>query len=432
MEGKTKGNEAPLRPPLEWRRTSFWDEERLFEELERVFDICHGCRRCLTLCPAFSTLFELVDESSTMRLDGVAREDYWRVVERCYLCDLCYATRCPYIPPHERMVDFPHLMLRAKAVRYRKRGGGPLGERLSISPDALGSVAAIPVLGRMVCAAIDNPLTRRLLRVPSETGLAGCRRDTLRRRLARRSDMSGKSARQMVGEGVVLFVTCHGNYRFPEVGEHLIAILEHNAVPVVVVERERCCGMSGFERGDLEGVREAKEFNVQRLAKWVGKGWKVLILQPSCLQLFRRWLPALFPDDGMVHQVSMAVLDPFEFLASFRHAGRLKTDFRHALGVVACHLPCRLRVDGSGAGIRELLSLIPDTYVEMVEGCAGSGCAPSGGGARDSGMGERIRQIMPDHYGSACMLAGRCIELERADGSRVEHPLALLRKAYGI
>jgi len=28
--------------------------------------------------------------------------------------------KCPYVPPHPWNVDFPHLMLRAKAVKFRK------------------------------------------------------------------------------------------------------------------------------------------------------------------------------------------------------------------------------------------------------------------------------------------------------------------------
>ena len=114
--------EAPTRHPIDWKNPEFWSHDKLFEELERVFDICHGCRRCVSLCHAFPSLFDLVDESETMEVDGVAKDDYWKVVEHCYLCDLCYMTKCPYVPPHEWNVDFPHLMLRAKAVKFREEG----------------------------------------------------------------------------------------------------------------------------------------------------------------------------------------------------------------------------------------------------------------------------------------------------------------------
>jgi len=119
-----EGNlEAPTRHPLDWLSDDFYNEESLNQELERVFDICHGCRRCVSLCASFPTLFDLVDESETMEVDGVAKSDYMKVVDQCYLCDLCYMTKCPYTPPHEWNLDFPHLMLRAKAVKFKKRRG---------------------------------------------------------------------------------------------------------------------------------------------------------------------------------------------------------------------------------------------------------------------------------------------------------------------
>ena len=123
--------EAPIRHPIDWRSPEFFDSSALDAELERVFDICHGCRRCFSLCHSFPTLFDLVDESDTGELDGVSPADYHKVVEHCYLCDMCYMTKCPYVPPHEWNVDFPHLMLRAKAVQFRK-GGTKLRDKVLI------------------------------------------------------------------------------------------------------------------------------------------------------------------------------------------------------------------------------------------------------------------------------------------------------------
>ncbi|MCA1799283.1 MAG: (Fe-S)-binding protein [Xanthomonadaceae bacterium] len=92
--------DAPTRHPLDWQNKDFHDEGKLFGELERVFDICHGCRRCFSLCNSFPTLFDLIDGSKSMEVDGVARDDYWKVIDECYLCDMCYMTKCPYVPPH--------------------------------------------------------------------------------------------------------------------------------------------------------------------------------------------------------------------------------------------------------------------------------------------------------------------------------------------
>ena len=124
--------EAPTRHALDWQAPDFYHEEKVFAELHRVFDICHGCRRCVSLCTAFPRLFDLIDEGKTGELDGVEQKEYWEVVDRCYLCDMCYMTKCPYVPPHPWNVDFPHLMLRAKAVKF-KQGGTTLRDKLLTS-----------------------------------------------------------------------------------------------------------------------------------------------------------------------------------------------------------------------------------------------------------------------------------------------------------
>ncbi|MCB1816072.1 MAG: Fe-S oxidoreductase, partial [Candidatus Competibacteraceae bacterium] len=82
--GRREGSlDAPTRHPLDWQNPEFYNQDALFNELERVYDICHGCRRCVSLCNAFPTLFDLVDESETMEVDGVKHDDYWKVVDEC-------------------------------------------------------------------------------------------------------------------------------------------------------------------------------------------------------------------------------------------------------------------------------------------------------------------------------------------------------------
>ena len=141
--------EAPTRHALDWKNPDFYNEEKLLEELERIFDICHGCRRCVSLCDAYPTLFDLVDESDTFEVDGVAKEDYWKVVDQCYMCDLCYQTKCPYVPPHEWNLDFPHVMLRAKAVQFKK-GERKLSHKLISNTKIQGKVGSLPVVGSMI------------------------------------------------------------------------------------------------------------------------------------------------------------------------------------------------------------------------------------------------------------------------------------------
>jgi len=159
----TEGNlQAPTRHAIDWKGADYYNEEKCFDELERIFDICHGCRRCVSLCGSFPTLFDLVDESSTMEVDGVAKADYWKVVDQCYMCDLCYMTKCPYTPPHEWNVDFPHTMLRAKAIKFEKGEVG-LGEKFLSSTDVHGSFAGIPIVSQTINKINNKKPARSLL-----------------------------------------------------------------------------------------------------------------------------------------------------------------------------------------------------------------------------------------------------------------------------
>ena len=142
---------APTRHPLAWKTPEFNDEQALDAELARIFDICHGCRRCVSLCGAFPTLFDLIDNGPTGELDGVPKEKYKDVVDQCYLCDMCYMSKCPYVPPHPWNVDFPHTMLRAKAVHFGKHGASS-SDKFLTSTDKVGRFAGIPIVTQTVNA----------------------------------------------------------------------------------------------------------------------------------------------------------------------------------------------------------------------------------------------------------------------------------------
>ncbi len=443
-ESRREGSlKAPTRHALEWREPSFYDEAALEKELERVFDVCHGCRRCVSLCNSFPTLFDLVDESPTMEVDGVKKEDYGKVVDHCYLCDLCFLTKCPYVPPHDWNIDFPHLMLRAKAVKFKK-GGVRARDKFLASTDLVGRLAGIPVVAQTVNAANRSKPVRKLmdkmLGVHPDALLPEYHSDTMRKRAARRQpgNRSAEPAGRTRGK-VALFATCYGNYNEPHIGEDLIAVLEHNGIPVVLAEKERCCGMPKLELGDLEAVERAKEANIPTLVKLVDEGYDIVAPVPSCVLMFKQELPLLFPDDPDVQRVRNAIFDPFEYLMLRHKEGKLRTDFRKPLGTIAYHVACHLRVQNIGLKTRDLLSLVPDTKIEAIERCSGHDgtyavksefhkvsmkiCKPVVG---------RVQAAQADHYASDCPMAGHQIENGLGDGRRPEHPLSLLRQAYGI
>jgi Fe-S oxidoreductase len=436
--------EAPTRHPLDWRSEAFYDEGALHKELERVFDICHGCRRCVNLCTAFPTLFDLVDNSKTMEVDGVEKKDFRKVVDQCYLCDMCYMTKCPYVPPHPWNVDFPHLMLRAKAVKFRQQGAG-FRDRLLSSTDAMGRLAAIPVVAQTVNALNRLPLARTLMQktlgVHKDRQLPEYASRKFRPGAAPSGAHAVKVSKNTPGR-VAVYSTCYVNYNEPGLGHDLLALLEHNEVPYVLVEQEACCGMPKLELGDLESVAKLKQKNVPPLAALAKSGYAIVTPVPSCTLMFKQELPLMFPEDADVKAVQDAMFDPFEYFVLRAKDGLLKRDFKHPLGKVSYHIPCHARVQNMGQKTREALQMVPGTQVTTVERCAGHD--GTWGVKREyfehsMKIGRPVFRQMaepgPDYVSSDCPIAARHILQGMAEdaGKAVKaHPLTLLRKAYGI
>jgi Fe-S oxidoreductase len=435
--------EAPTRHPLGHEKAEFWDENQLFAELERVFDICHGCRRCVSLCGSFPTLFDLVDESDTMEVDGVSKADYWKVVDDCYLCDLCYMTKCPYVPPHEWNVDFPHLMLRAKAIKFKK-GDVKRRDRLITSTDRVGKFASIPVITQTVNTVNANKSARKLLDktlgIHPDALLPKYHSRTLIKRDAGRKPLQIDAQPTNATRGkVALFATCYGNYNEPEIGEDLIRVFEHNDIPVMIAEGTQCCGMPKLELGDLNAVTEAKDNNIKALAALVDDGWDIVTPIPSCTLMFKQELPLMFPDEADVQKVKDAIFDPFEYLMLRHKEGKLKTDFNNPLGKIAYHVACHQRVQNIGMKTRDCLQLIPGTEVLPIERCSGhDGTYTVKSEFHDTAMKicrpvvNKVKQAEPDHYTSDCAMAAHHIESGLADGSKPQHPISLIRRAYGL
>ena len=446
--------QAPSRHPLDWRKPEFTDEAALEKELERVFDICHGCRRCFSLCNSFPTLFDAIDASDTLELDGVDKKVYWDVVDHCYLCDMCFMTKCPYVPPHPWNVDFPHLMLRAKHLQHRK-GEHSFRDKLLSNTRGLGSIAGIPVVAEVVNAVNATKAGRALLEatlgvdatapIPkfhSRTGSKRARSLTGQARAGQQAEV--KSTPETRGK-VALFVTCYGDRNEPHLPEDLAAVFEHNGIPVKVVEKEKCCGMPKLELGDLETVEKYKNFNIPQLKKLVDDGYDIVAPIPSCVLMFKQELPLMFPEDVDVQAVKARIFDPFEYLMLRHKAGLLRTDFQQQLGKVSYHVPCHLRVQNIGLKTRDVLRLVPGTTVEVIERCSGHNgtyAVKKEYRAASVKIGRpvvnKVQQSQADHYSSDCPMAGHQIQSGLVPGESgaaprdPEHPLSLIRKAYGL
>jgi glycerol-3-phosphate dehydrogenase subunit C len=439
--------EAPIRHPVDWQSPAFYDEKACFDEMERVFDICHGCRRCVSLCNSFPTLFDLVDESKTLEVDGVDRKDYWKVVDQCYLCDVCYVTKCPYVAPHVWNVDFPHLMLRGKAIQFKQ--GTPTQSRdITLSnTDRNGKLATIPIVVKAVNALNKNDTFRGILE--SQLGVA---------KEAWVPEFTGKkfipnaaaatAANVIKGERtpgkVAIYATCYVNYNEPGIGHDLLKVLNHNEIPYVVVQKQACCGMPKLELGDLDSVKALMEKNIPELARIAREGYAIVTPIPSCTLMFKQELPLLFPENADVQAVKAAMFDPFEYFIARKKDGLLKTEFPTALGNISYHVACHLRVQNVGQKTREMLEQIPGTHVNTIERC--SGHAGTWGVKKEFHevalkIGRPVFRQAGEHpqgttdwIASDCQLAAHHIEegMKGQADEKVAHPLTLLRRAYGL
>jgi glycerol-3-phosphate dehydrogenase subunit C len=445
-----EGNlQAPTRHPVDWKNPLFYDEADAFKEMERVFDICHGCRRCVSLCHSFPTLFDLVDATADGEVHGVRKEAYWGVVDQCYLCDLCYMTKCPYVPPHQWNLDFPHLMLRGKAIKHKK-GLVKAGEKFLASTDVHGSFAGIPLVVQAVNAVNKTRFARgamsKALGVHPDAWMPELATQRLRWSAAKQGRATVVTNGERTPGRVAVFATCYINYNEPGIGHDLLKLLEHNDIPYVLVDKESCCGMPKLELGDLDAVEQHKNANIPVLARYARDGYAIVTAVPSCTLMFKQELPLLFPGDADVQLVRDAMFDPFEYFAARHKDGLLRTDFKTALGRVSYHIPCHGRVQNIGRKTEEVFKLIGNTVevqLNTIERCSGhAGLYGVKNATHPIAMKigkpvfKSMAQFEPDVIASDCPMAGHHIaqgmQLAGTPAKALAHPLTLMRSAYGL
>ena len=440
---------GPIRHALKWDEPAFYDGAALNQEMARVFDICHSCRRCVNLCNTFPTLFDLVDRSGTGEVDGVATQDYFKVVDQCYMCDLCYAAKCPYVPPHEWAVDFPYLMLRAKTVRYKdrkshKNGLARMRDAVFSSPDAIGRLAVHPGVNQAVNRALGNRAVRKMLQ--PILGLAANARvpQYNSRRASKTVARDGSQPDEPVADNgtsgaVALFAGCYGDYNDLQAVKDIVAVFKHNGIVCEPLEGMKCCGMPRYDLGDLDAVYKLNKHNGKKMREYVDAGYDIVGLVPSCTLMMRREVVSLFPGRVEISAACKNVFDPAEYLMLRHKSGRLNTDFETPLGKVVYHAACHQRVQNIGPKTRDLLSLIPDTDVAVIERCSGHDGTYAMRVEHNSTAvklaqpaARKLAAAKPDFFTSDCMLAGHHIAHVAGGGIEAHHPISLLRKAYAI
>ena len=442
MSSREGSLEAPDRQPLDWKNPDFYDKESLHEEMERVFDVCHSCRRCVSLCDSFPTLFDLIDESDTFEVDGVDKADYNKVVEQCFLCDLCAETKCPYVPPHEWAIDFPHLMLRGKAQNFANKDT-KWRDRIITSTDPIFDAISTPGLAQLANAAAGSPTLRKageaLFGIHREAPLPRFEtKPTSKRVAAIDAPQDTPVATEKTTGKVAIYVTCYGDHNEPKMVEDLIAVLKHNNVSIKVLQDAKCCGMPKLELGDLPKVEKMKDANLPIFLQAIEDGYDLIAPIPSCVLMYKQELPLMFPDDEQVATIQKHFFDPFEYLMQRHKANLIDTEFPQPLGAVAYHVACHQRVQNFGMKTREFLKLIPDTEVTTIERCSGH----DGTYAVKAETYEKAKKISrpvvrkvaeakADAFGSDCPMAGRLIA-DGLDEGDAEHPISMVKRAYAI
>lgn len=437
--------QAPTRHPYEWQSPDFWDEAKLEAELRRVYDICHGCRRCFNLCDSFPILFDLIDESPTMEMDGVKSGDLHKVVDACTLCDMCYMTKCPYVPPHEWNIDFPHLMVRARAIEAKKNGV-PFAEAQLTKTDRNGRLAGLVAPLANWATKTDNNLTRpameKLAGVHREAALPKFHGKTFAARA--KSAIAVNQAAPGFGRKAALYATCFVNYNNPDIGMAARAVLAHNGVETQVVY-PRCCGMPQLEHGELEKVAAAAKAVARELSPLIDAGQDIVALIPSCALMLKYEWPLIVPDDPLVKKLAAATYDITEYVVDIAKKNGLAPGLKPLDGSVALHFACHARAQNMGPKAADMMRLIPDIDVSVIERCSGHG--GSWGVMKENfetalKVGKPVaRQVAREpktYLASECPLAGEHIVQGVArldDPPKIEqsrHPIELVARAYGL
>jgi glycerol-3-phosphate dehydrogenase subunit C len=444
--------EAPTRHKIAWADPDFYDAEKLDAEMRRVFDICHGCRRCFNLCDSFPRLFDLVDASPTQELDGVASKDFKQVVDACTLCDMCFMTKCPYVPPHEFNLDFPHLMLRYRAAEARQGKIGFAARELTRT-DRNGKLAGVVAPIANWATDRTNGLTRPALEaaagVDRRAALPKFHGKTFAIR-ARQAPPKIDAAAPAHGRKAVLYATCFVNYNNPDIGIAAQAVLARNGVETEVVYPQ-CCGMPQLENGNIAKVAEAARKVAATLKPYIDRGYDVIALVPSCALMLKFEWPLIVPDDPDVKILSQATFDVSEYIVSIARKEGLAPGLGELDGAVSLHIACHARAQNMGQKAAELLRLIPKAEISVIERCSGHGgswgvmkenfdtAIKVGRPVARQAAGTLASKNGKAYISSECPLAAEHIVQGIAmlgnDAPAVEHsihPIQLFARAYGL
>jgi glycerol-3-phosphate dehydrogenase subunit C len=440
--------EAPTRHPIAWRDEAFHDAAALDKEMRRVFDICHGCRRCFNLCDSFPRLFDLVD-ASPHEMAGVKSEDFAQVVEACTLCDMCFMTKCPYVPPHEFQLDFPHLILRARAVEAKKG-------KTDFTQAQLAEMDRNGTLARIASPLINWASSNKPMRAVMET-VAHIDRTAPLPKFHTRTFVSADKGDPVTPNAAApafgkrkaaLYATCFVNYNKPSTGLAARAVLNHIGVETKVAY-PGCCGMPFLEQAELGRVAANAAKVSKDLVKLIDEGYDIVALTASCGLMLKFEWPLIVPENKDVKRLAEATFDIDEYVVDIAKKEGLPPGLNALPEGVTVHLACHARAQNMGPKAAEMLRLIPDTPVDVIERCSGHGgtfgvVKPTHDLAVKVGrpVFRTANSQARGHIVSDCPLAAQHIvhnvkQLAEKDGGEAkarvpEHPIEIMARAYGL
>jgi glycerol-3-phosphate dehydrogenase subunit C len=442
MTSKEGSLDAPTRHVIAWQDPDFTDAAKLDAEMRRVFDVCHGCRRCFNLCDSFPRLFDLIDNSPNEELSDVKSEDFKPVVEACTLCDMCFLTKCPYVPPHPFQLDFPHLMLRHRAME-REQGKTDFTQQQLAEMDRNGGLARIasPIINW--ASDKSNKPARALMEK-----VTGIDRNANLPQFHTRTFMSAdkgdpieanKAAPAFGKRKAALYATCFVNYNKPVTGMDARAVLNHIGVETKAAY-PGCCGMPFLEQAELARVAQSAAKVSKELVKLMDEGYDIVTLTASCGLMLKFEWPLIAPDNQDVKRLSEAVFDIDEYVVDIAKKEGLPHGMKGLPEGVTVHLACHARAQNMGPKAAEMLKLIPDTPVDVIERCSGHG-GTFGVVKPTHEVGVKVGRPVfraantqqRGHIVSDCPLAAQHIFHHTETPAREpEHPIQIVARAYGL
>ena len=440
-EGSTQ---APIRHPIDFNHPDFLDQKKLDEEMRRVFDICHGCRRCFNLCESFPKLFEMIDESKNENVENLSSDQFAPVVDSCTLCDMCFMTKCPYVPPHEFDLDFPHLMLRYRALQKKQN-------KLPSVPKQLAQIDRNAKIGVTLSWLINwvshfkNKFFRKVLElivgIDKRVKLPKYNSETFTNYFKKNNKSITLGTSKKVRK-VVIYPTCFVNFNKKDTGVAALKVLKKNGVEVKEAY-PGCCGMPFLEQADLSKVVEQAKKVSKDLLKWVDNGYQVITLTASCGLMLKFEWPLLLPNDENVKKLSKNVSDIDEYIVDISDKEGLAEGLGEIDGGVTVHHACHARAQNMGIKARDMLKLIPNIKIDVVERCAGHG-GTFGVMKETHNLALKVgrptaRQIKNKnnkYMVSDCPLAAKHLKQLEQDtkisNDEALHPIELLARAYKL